>query len=239
MWGGAFGLAAVAAGGGVAAWAVRGRSSSVFAPSVWRGPASRPALAITFDDGPSESTGAVLELLEEFSARATFFQCGANAERLPEAARRVSQAGHEIGNHTYSHARLWLRPPRFIEDEVGRAQQLLTSVHADNIGGGSPRWFRAPYGVRWPGLGAAQLRHGLTGVMWTTIGRDWAADADTIAARLLRGAGPGAILCLHDGRELQARPDIRPTVDALRRLLPVLRERRLAAVTLSELLGRR
>jgi peptidoglycan/xylan/chitin deacetylase (PgdA/CDA1 family) len=76
--------------------------------------------------------------------------------------------------------------------------------------------------VRWFGLGAALDRHSLTGVMWTAIGRDWKAPADAVARRLVGGAGPGAILCLHDGRVLAHRPDISATIGALERLLPTL-----------------
>ena len=71
------------------AWAVRGRSAAVFGPSVWRGPRDRRALALTFDDGPSESTPEILEILARHGVPATFFQCGANVERLPEIARAV------------------------------------------------------------------------------------------------------------------------------------------------------
>lgn len=203
-----------------AAWATRSRSASVFGSSYWRGPSTGRAIALTFDDGPSESTPEILALLDRYGARATFFQCGANVERLPEIARKVSRAGHEIGNHTYSHPRLWLRSPAFIEDEIARAQHALGAIHGE-----APRLFRAPYGVRWPGLGAAQRRHRLTGVMWTTIGRDWIAAPQVVADRLVRGASPGAIFCLHDGRELQVRPDISATVQALEIALPLLRDR--------------
>jgi peptidoglycan-N-acetylglucosamine deacetylase len=222
--------AAVAAA--TTAWATRGRSSTVFAPTVWRGPSSRRVLALTFDDGPSESTAEILALLDRFNARATFFQCGANAERLPSAARAVSLAGHEIGNHTYSHARLWLRPQDFIENEIDRAQQVLTEAHNN-----APRLFRAPYGVRWPGLAAAQRRHGLLGVMWTVLARDWAASEDDVTNRLERGARPGAILCLHDGRELAVNPSVRATIGALKRALPVLRDQGYQFDTVSGLLG--
>ena len=216
-----------------AAWAVRGRSSNAFAPSVWRGPASKRALALTFDDGPSESTEEILAVLDRFGARATFFQCGANVERLPAAARAVSQAGHEIGNHTYSHARLWLRSPSFIEAEIARAQQTLAEVHR-----APPRLFRAPFGVRWPGLGEAQRRHDLLGVMWTILGRDWVASGRDVAAKFTQGARPGAILCLHDGRELRAKPDISATLTALRETLPVLRDGGYEFNTVTGLLGR-
>src|SRR5262245_47927611 len=88
--------AAAAASAGFLAWAVRGRSSSVFAPSVWRGPRDRRALALTFDDGPSESTPEILEILARHNASATFFQCGINVQRLPRVAKAAADAGHEI-----------------------------------------------------------------------------------------------------------------------------------------------
>src|SRR4051812_34693810 len=85
------------------AWAVRGRSSSLLAPSVWRGPAHRRAIALTFDDGPSEATPRLLAILAAHNVRATFFLCGANVRRLPEIARAIRRAGHELGNHTDTH----------------------------------------------------------------------------------------------------------------------------------------
>lgn len=228
-------LIAVAGGVGVAAgcmtWAVRGRSSTVFAPSVWRGPRSGRKIALTFDDGPSESTPDVLGILARHEARATFFQCGANVRRLPEVARAVTDAGHEVGNHGDSHARLWLRRAAFIEGEVARAQQAIACA-----AGREPRLFRPAYGVRWFGLARAQRRFNLLGVMWTAMASDWRLGAAAIARKLLRAASAGAIFCLHDGRELAPRPDIRPTIEALRRLLPELRARGYEFTTVSELI---
>lgn len=223
--------AGIAAGVAAATWAVRGRSSQVFGASRWRGDRSRRALALTFDDGPSERTPEILELLDRHQARATFFQVGLHAERYPAIARAVSAAGHEIGNHTYSHPALWLRSAGFIESEIARAQRALTAIH-----GPAPKWFRAPYGVRWPGLGAALQRHQLTGVMWTAIARDWKLSGDAVLERLRPAAGNGAIFCLHDGRALDPCPDIGPTVAAMRGLLPLLREEGYDLVSVSDLL---
>ncbi|MBK5294759.1 MAG: polysaccharide deacetylase family protein [Acidobacteriia bacterium] len=224
--GGAGATAAVAAG-----WAVRGRSSAVFAPSVYRGATDRRSIALTFDDGPSESTPELLRILAGHSARATFFQCGAHVVRLPEVARAVSEAGHEIGNHTHTHPHLWLRNAAFIAEEVGLAQEALERVH-----GTEPRLFRAPYGVRWPGLRNAQAQHRLLGVMWTTIALDWKLPAGRIVSRLLRNRGSGAIFCLHDGRRMQPQPDIESTVESVRRLLPLLLEDGYRLETVSEIL---
>jgi peptidoglycan/xylan/chitin deacetylase (PgdA/CDA1 family) len=111
-------LAAAGAACSLLAWAVRGRSASVFGRSVWRGPRDRRALALTFDDGPGESTPEILEILAEHAVPATFFQCGANVDRLPEIAFEVAARGHEIGNHSYSHPYLFLRSPGGIENEL-------------------------------------------------------------------------------------------------------------------------
>ena len=199
------------------AWSVRGRSAAVFGPSVWRGPRGRRALALTFDDGPSESTPQILEILARYQAPATFFQIGANVERLPEVARAVRDAGHTIGNHSQTHPLFSLRSGYFIEHELRAAQDTI-QTHT----GEAPRWFRAPYGVRWFGVGRAQRRLGLTGVMWTVIGYDWKLGADAIVKRVAGAISNGGIVCLHDGRELQVKPDIGETVAAVRRLVPML-----------------
>ena len=96
-------VGAIVGGAAVAAslaWSVRGRSSSAFAPSIWRGPRDRRRLALTFDDGPTPGTALLLHVLAEHGARATFFQCGEQVRRYPSLARAVAAAGHEIGNHT-------------------------------------------------------------------------------------------------------------------------------------------
>jgi peptidoglycan-N-acetylglucosamine deacetylase len=209
--------AAVCAGVGTMAWAVRGRSSPFFGKSVYHGVRTRPAIALTFDDGPSESTPEILDVLDKAGVPATFFLCGANVRRLPGVARQIERSGHEIGNHSDTHEPFWLRRPAFVQRQVRNAQETIQATT-----GVAPVFFRAPYGVRWFGLGEVQRKLGLTGVMWTTNGLDWRLPADKICRRLRRGARNGSIFCLHDGRENEARPDIRPTLEALRRLLPEL-----------------
>jgi len=216
---------------GVASYAARGRSAGVFAPSVWHGPRSRRAIALTFDDGPSPSTSRLLDVLDSYGVKATFFQCGMHVRRLPEIARAVAEGKHEIGNHTHSHNSLWLRSPDFILREIGEAQQAIESA-----AGVKPILFRAPYGVRWFGLRAAQQRFGLLGVMWTVLARDWKLPAPLITSRLLQGAENGAIFCLHDGRERAVAPDITCTITAIRETIPRLRDLGYQFRTVSQLL---
>ena len=213
------------------AWAVRGRSASVFGRSVWRGPRDRRAVALTFDDGPSESTLEILEILGTYGVPATFFQCGANVDRLPQVAREVAAKGHEVGNHTYSHPYLFLLSPDAIETELRRAQETIESNT-----GVRPSWFRAPYGARWFGLGLAQRKMQLTGVMWSAIGYDWSRRADEVVARMAASASNGAILCLHDGRELREKADVSASVETVRRLVPMLLDRGYKFETIGRLL---
>ena len=213
------------------AYAVRGRSSSWLAPSVYRGCHARRSVALTFDDGPSEGTHRLLDILNRFQARATFFVCGMNVKRLPKVACAISSAGHELGNHTYTHSALYLRSSQFISDELSGAQAAI----ADTTGT-LPALFRAPFGVRWFGLREVQRRLNLLGVMWTVIGLDWKLTADRIARRVLAGAGNGGIICLHDGRGVQANPDIGATLEAVGRLIPALQSRGFAFETVSQIL---
>jgi peptidoglycan/xylan/chitin deacetylase (PgdA/CDA1 family) len=215
----------IATGAAMAATAITGygvfnRKSTLLAPSIWRGPADRPAIALTFDDGPSESTAEVLDLLQRHRITATFFQCGENVRRLPQVAREVCAAGHEVGNHTDTHPRLPFKSPGFIHRELARAQQTI-----EQATGLRPSLFRAPFGLRWYGLRRAQQRLGLTGVMWTAIGFDWSRPAEFVTQILLEQAVNGAIFCLHDGRRTRPRPDISVTVRALAEILPRLKDR--------------
>lgn len=208
-------LCPIAAAAGVLAYGVRGRSARLLAPSVWKGPSTRRAIALTFDDGPSESTIDVLRLLERFDARATFFQCGHHVRRLPRAAIRVAAEGHELGNHTDTHPSLFFRSPSFIYEQLERTQTMIAETT-----GVTPTLFRAPYGARWFGLAEAQRRLNLLGVMWTTIARDWKLPASGIVDYVAPRVRPGSILCFHDGRELVHHPDISATLAALEILMP-------------------
>jgi peptidoglycan/xylan/chitin deacetylase (PgdA/CDA1 family) len=225
--------AGVLVSAGLLAYEVRGRGSTFFGPSVYRGDRSRPALALTFDDGPSESTPALLEILAEHGVHATFFMCGRNVRRCPGIAREVAAAGHELGNHTDTHPRLDFHSPEFIFREMALAQETIRQTT-----GATPRLFRAPYGVRWFGVRNALRRLDLVGVMWTVLGHDWRWQAPRISQHLIRGATNGAIICLHDGRTVQRSPDVRAMLEAVRGVIPVLRDRGFRFETVSQILAK-
>ena len=218
---------------GLTGYGTLGRKSTLFAPSIWRGPTDRRSISLTFDDGPSESTAEILTILQRHRVSATFFQCGANVRRLPQVAREVCAAGHEVGNHTDTHPRLCFKSHRFIYGELVRAQETI--AEATNT---SPTLFRAPYGLRWYGLRYAQRLLGLTGVMWTAIGFDWVRSAEEVVGVLQPQAANGAIFCLHDGRETKINPDISATSKALTALIPMLLDQGFYFETAGSMLSR-
>ncbi len=225
--------ASLATGAAIAGmcWAVRGRSSAVFGPSVWRGRPGRKAMALTFDDGPGAGTVEILKILARYGVPATFFQCGQNVRRAPEISHWIRVSGHEIGNHSHTHPNCALERPSLIEAEFRLAQEAIGEA-----AGTAPVLLRAPYGVRWFGFGQMQERLGLTGVMWSVLGRDWKLPAAAIADRVVSGAQDGAIVCLHDGRGILKDPDISSTIEAVRRIVPELLEKGYRLETVSQLL---
>jgi chitin deacetylase len=229
------GFTAGALVGGVSAAAAYGtvsRSSQLFGPSVYRGPGNRRTIALTFDDGPSESTPELLDYLDKEGIKATFFQCGMNVKRLPNNAGDVAAAGHQIGNHTYSHPHLPFKSREFIEREFTDAQQIIQEQT-----GIAPMILRAPYGYRWVGMREVQEDLMLLGVMWTVIGHDWRWPALQISDYVLRRSSPGGIICLHDGRDIQPKPDISEMLKALREIVPQLQDQGYKFETVSDILA--
>jgi peptidoglycan-N-acetylglucosamine deacetylase len=145
--------------------------------------------------------------------------------------REAVEAGHQIGNHSDFHARPYLRSARFVKEQIVRAQLSITEAT-----GVEPLLFRTPYGVRWFGLREVQRQLNLLGVMWTGNGLGWKLPAGAVVRRLMKHACNGVIFCLHDGRLMQARPDIRPTLEAVRRLVPALSARGFRFETVSQIL---
>jgi peptidoglycan/xylan/chitin deacetylase (PgdA/CDA1 family) len=221
--------------GGISAAAAYGsvsRSSQLFGPSVYRGPADRKSLALTFDDGPSESTPDLLDYLDKEGINATFFECGMHVKRLPHVAGQVAAAGHEIGNHSYSHPKLPFKSREFIHREFSLAQQVI-----EDETGVTPTLLRAPYGFRWVGLREVQEQLLLLGVMWTVIGFDWRWPSEKIRDYVVRHCAPGGIICLHDGRSINVQPDIGNTLKAVREIVPRLRDQGYRFETVSNLIN--
>lgn len=212
-----FALASVA----VLAYGLGSPQATLLGPALVRG--GDPArVTLTFDDGPSVPyTGQILDILRANGIRATFFLCGASAERYPDLVRRIRDEGHEIGNHTWSHPYLYLKSRETIAAEIDRTQEIL-----ERITGKRPVWFRPPFGVRgFPLRGILQER-GMRMMLWSDRGYDGELDAAGIAAATLEQLHPGAIVLLHDGFEAKepALIDRSATVSALPAIIAGARE---------------
>jgi peptidoglycan/xylan/chitin deacetylase (PgdA/CDA1 family) len=198
------------------------------------GPRDVRRVALTFDDGPSEDTPAVLAALERAGARATFFVLGEAALRRPELVREIARRGHEVALHGHTHRKLHRAGPARVADELDRCAAAIRSAGVDPA-----PLFRAPHGFRGPFLGPALRARGLTLVGWTRGVFDTERPgAEVIAARACRAMRGGEILLLHDGC---ATPGIDPRRDQTAAAVPEIVARWRAAgyelVTLGELAG--
>src|SRR5439155_25858841 len=162
---GAGSLAAGAAGVYYATSAVR---SQWLGPTDWRGRTDTASVALTFDDGPSEDTERILDVLGAYNLRATFFMLGRQVELFAQIARRVVAEGHDLGNHSYSHPIYLFRSPSETRLQLERAQEIIASVT-----GARPLFARPPGGVRTAAYFAAARRLGLRTVQWDVAGFDW------------------------------------------------------------------
>jgi peptidoglycan-N-acetylglucosamine deacetylase len=204
-----------------------------------QGPGVRAEVALTFDDGPhARYTPELLDVLDAAGARATFFVVGSHVDAHPELVRETRRRGHEIGTHLYSHARETVFDPKLFHDELTRCQRTLEDLLGEPL-----RWLRFPYGER-GGQRCAEIesRYGLRTAYWTFSSLDSRTKAaDAINARVAAGLRPGAIVLFHDALADAARvkppyvADRSATLLALPRIAMELRSRKLAAVTLSDL----
>jgi peptidoglycan-N-acetylglucosamine deacetylase len=197
-----------------------------------RGPHDSGAVAITYDDGPGRSTEEILALLDRHGARATFFMVGAEVERFPDVARRVVDAGHQVGSHTFSHLDHYSVEPReAVADMLAGAEAIA------GVLGFEPAVYRAPYGHFVPATVAEARRRGWTCVFWSALGYDWEEDATprAVADRVLAELDPGGIVLLHDSR--RAKPmDPEPVTGATEILLEEIDDRGLRAVPVGAML---
>ncbi|MGH7392977.1 MAG: polysaccharide deacetylase family protein [Candidatus Rokuibacteriota bacterium] len=200
--------------------------------SVWSGPGDRRRVALTFDDGPDAAwTPRVLDLLGRHGARATFFLVGERAARAPGVVRAIADAGHEVGNHGWSHTSLWRCGPRRTAAEIGRAHHTL-----GDLAGRAPGHFRPPWGMVNAAMFPLLRRLGERCVFWTIqpeglTPRPGAAQA----GHVLRRARPGAIVDLHDADGVAgAGPRL---AEALPPMLDGLRAAGYDLVTVAELIG--
>ena len=196
-WGWPLGLPLLLATHAVALWGTLAPNAPLYGPVLSRLPDAGPEVWLTIDDGPSDDTPAILDLLDAHGAKATFFLVGDRAAARPELAREIARRGHGIGNHSRTHpqAWFWALGPRRMRAEIEGCQRQLRELT-----GVAPRWFRAVVGHANPFVSAPLRDAGLARVAWSARGFDAVeADVDRVVARIGRGLAPGAIVLLHEG----------------------------------------
>ncbi|MEV2266674.1 polysaccharide deacetylase family protein [Nonomuraea africana] len=185
-------------------------------------------IALTFDDGPGTETGALLSLFRKERVKATFFLVGKHVERRPALVKRMAREGHEIGNHSWSHASL----PTLFDEQV--TQELLTTQEAiASVTGRPPRLFRPPYGHTDDRVLGLAKDAGLAQVLWSGTTLDWKLrDQKKIKAVILKLARRDGVILMHD--------TVPQTVQVMPEVIEELKKRGYHLVTVSTLLkGRR
>jgi peptidoglycan/xylan/chitin deacetylase (PgdA/CDA1 family) len=182
-------------------------------------------VALTYDDGPTSSTGALLSALQSAGARATFFNIGQRAQANPSQVRAQQTAGMWIGNHSWTHPHLTQLGTSQITSELTQTQQAIQQAT-----GTAPRLFRPPYGETNANLRAVESQLGLTEVLWSVDSQDWNGAS---TAQIVQAAGTlqaGGVIHMHDGYST--------TINAIPQIVANLNSRGLCPGMISTATGR-
>src|SRR6185437_6923158 len=185
-------------------------------------------VALTFDDGPTPYTDRLLKILNDNDAKATFFEIGNKVAANPAGAKRVVDAGMELGSHTWEHPNMTTIPPEAIAAQFVKANDAIIAAT-----GRKPSLYRPAGGLSNDAVRQAAGRLGLAEILWDVIPFDWANDSNTAATRdvLMRQIKPGSVVLFHDTYS--------STVDLVYQFIPVLKANGYHLVTVSDLLGPR
>lgn len=193
-------------------------------------------LALTFDDGPNDPwTLRLLDVLARHQVPATFFMVGRYVRQRPEIARAVAQAGHAIGNHTFSHCNLIFASPAKLRQELEE-----TSDAIEQATGERPFLFRPPFGGRRPGTFPVVREHKMVPVMWRVTCFDWSAKShEDILRHARRQIAGGEVVLLHDGGHLRLGEDRSATLRAVDELIAEYKDRGFTFLTVPEMMQMR
>ena len=207
------------------------RSFQLFGELVQRVETDDKVVALTFDDGPSKRfTDEVLEILAAEQVTATFFVTGKEAEQNPDEVRQLYQAGHQLGNHSFSHPRMLFMSQATIASELERTDAAIRAA-----GYQGDILFRPPYGKKLLMLPRYLAKHNRTTIMWDLepeTDPKLAKNAQAMADYVINNARPGSIVLLHV--MYQSRQTSR---EALPLILKGLKQQGYRFVTVNELLA--
>lgn len=167
----------------------------VFNDFIWN--STNGKVLLTFDDGPTkETTPGILEMLDKNSIKALFFCVGQNLEKHPDLAGSIIDAGHSIGNHTYSHKVLRKLPLRKAKEEIDKFNRVYR-----NIFGSNPKLFRPPHGRFKVNLNKMLENREMKNVMWSLLTYDYKNDLNIVKFAVTNYLRHSSIIVLHDSRK--------------------------------------
>jgi len=211
----------------------RSRTFQFFGEIIPRVDTSQKIVALTFDDGPTpEATDQILAILSEMNVRATFFVTGAELEQNLEQGKKLVAAGHQLGNHSYSHVRMFLVTPSFVKQEIDSTDKLIRET-----GYQGDIHFRPPYGKKLFTLPYYLWKHRRKSITWDVEPDSYpeiAADANKIVEHVLANVRPGSIIILH-----VMYPNRRESMKSVKMIVEGLRAEGYEFKTVSELLAAR
>jgi len=191
-------------------------------------------IALTYDDGPNDPhTLQLLGILGRHSVRATFFLIGRYVQQRPDIAREIVQAGHVVGNHTFTHPLLTFKSETEIREQLSQCRAALQDAigHHSNL-------FRPPFGGRRPAVLRVARELGLEPVMWNVTGYDWnAPPAAVIERKVTRQIRGGDVILLHDGGHKQMGADRSQTLIATDHLIARYRSEEYEFVTIPQMMA--
>ncbi len=204
-------------------------------PVIRRGRTGKNSVALTLDDGPSPViTGKILDLLDRYSVKATFFVSGVNAAQYPEIIKEIIRRGHGIGNHSMNHDPfVMLKSYRVLYREVSEAQRVLRELGVDTL------VFRPPVGIINPKLLSILKKLGLICVTFSCRALDAGNfRVQNLAGRILKKVRQDDIILLHDTPPRRAQ-DHAVFMQEFEKILTGIHDKGLCIVPLSELIGRK
>lgn len=202
--------------------AVAGGYQSMSPTGQWYGktftglPRGSRQMALTYDDGPNAAhTLRLLEVLAKHGAHTTFFLIGRSVKERPDIVREIVQAGHAVGNHTFTHPLLTFQNEAKIRRELEECRSAL-----EDATGQTSNLFRPPFGGRRPAVLRIARELGYETIMWNVTGYDWdAPPAAEIESKIIRQIRGGDVILLHDGGHKQIGADRSQTVIATDHLI--------------------
>lgn len=207
----------------------KSRSFQFFGGLVEQVETNEKVVSLTFDDGPGKNTDEILNILRRADVKGTFFLTGQEIEEYPDYAMKIVQDGHEIGNHSYSHERMFFKSPAFIKEEIEKTDELIRQ-----IGYEGEIYFRPPFGKKLLLLPYYLYKEDRKTILWNIEPESYpeiASNANQIVDHVVQNIEPGSIILLHVMYESRVE-----SLNSVKQIITSLQEQGYTFATVSELL---